>query len=82
MTTDTILLLIGGLVSAGFGAFATFSPTFATRYVQTSPKAWIWRKMLGPDRAVVAVQRVFGPLGIVLGIIMLYFAITIMRASA
>ncbi len=81
MSTDTILLLIASLVSAGFGAFATFSPTFAQRYVETSPKAWLWRKMLGPERAVIAVRRFFGPLGIVVGLTMLYFAIKLMRVA-
>lgn len=68
MNLNALLLVIAGTVSAALGGWATFDQEFATRYVRTSPKAWLWRKMLGEARATVAVRRVFGPLAMVLGL--------------
>ncbi|HVF70764.1 MAG TPA: hypothetical protein VM940_04060 [Chthoniobacterales bacterium] len=81
MTTDIILIVMAGLVSAAFGAFSTFSPGFARRYVKNNPQGYFWREWLGRDRAVVVVRRVLGPLGMILGIAILYFAVTLMRSS-
>ncbi len=75
MSINTILLLIAGLVSAGLGGKATFDRDFAARYAEKSPKAWLWRKLLGVERTTFAVHRVFGPLGMVLGVGMLVFAV-------
>ena len=43
--------------------------------VQKSPKGWIWRKILGEERAVIAMKRVFGPIAMVLGVIMVGVAL-------
>lgn len=39
---------------------------FLREYVEMSPKAWLWRKMLGPERAAALTRGVFVPLGALL----------------
>lgn len=82
MTTESIFLLVGGVFGVVLGATATFNQEFAVRYVRTSPKAWLWRKMLGEERATRAVQRVFGPLGIAFGLALIVIALRVMRRGA
>jgi hypothetical protein len=75
MNINIILLFVAGLVSAGLGSKATFDRGFAARYAEKSPKAWLWRKLLGVERTTFAVHRVFGPLGMVLGVAMIIFGV-------
>jgi hypothetical protein len=75
MTTDILIIVAVGIGMVTMGALATFKEGFATNYVRSSAKAWIWRKMLGEERAVTAVQRVFGPIAIGLGITFMAIAI-------
>ncbi len=75
MSINTILLFVAGLVSAGLGTKATFDREFAARYAEKSPKALLWRKLLGVERTTFAVHRIFGPLGMLLGFAMIVFGV-------
>ena len=46
-----IILIVGGLISLYFSGRFLIDPTFAKRYVLESPKAYLWRKMFGVDKA-------------------------------
>ena len=48
---------------------------FAEEYAKKSPKAWLWRKIFGEDRAVKVIRKFFGPIGIFAGFIFLIFGI-------
>jgi hypothetical protein len=64
-------------------AFALVNEAFATRsrYVRKSPKAYLWRKLLGEQRAIAAVRYVFAPLTVFIGVGMLTFALLATLAS-
>ena len=38
------------------------------KYVKYSPKAWIWRKIFGEEKAVKVLKNIFAPIGIIFGI--------------
>ncbi|MDO8644658.1 MAG: hypothetical protein Q7S00_06820 [bacterium] len=40
--------------------------TFAINYVKTSPKAYIWRKLWGEEKALHVIHKVFVPIGLVI----------------
>ncbi len=67
------------LVLSVFHGLFVFSmlrdPARLRTYVETSPKAFLWRKMLGVERAVELTRRVFLPLGaVVAGVLFLLAA--------
>lgn len=74
MNSPLILILIG-LMPLGFGIFALMNAKFAENYARNSPKAWLWRKLLGVEGAVVAVRRVFAPLAVVIGVVIVVFGL-------
>ena len=75
MSANFLILILAGIVGMVLGALMTFNHSFAIQYVRHSPKAWIWRKLLGEDRAVRAMQSFFGPLAICVGIGMIAVAV-------
>jgi len=75
MSANFLILFLAGVVGVVLGALMTFSHSFATQYVRHSPKAWIWRKLLGEERAVRAMQSFFGPLGLSVGVGILAVAV-------
>lgn len=78
---EAFIMIAVGAISAGMGATVTFNEAFATRYVRTSPKAWLWRKLLGEARATVAVRRVFGPIGMLLGTALAVFGLVMLQRA-
>jgi len=44
---------------------------FLNEYVRKSPKAWLWRKAFGEERAAAIIRKVFLPLGIVFWLFLL-----------
>jgi hypothetical protein len=75
MNTELLGPMVAAIVSIGLGATATFNAAFAAGYVRKSPKAYIWRKVLGEPRAIVAVRYGFGPLTVLIGIGLLAFSL-------
>jgi hypothetical protein len=49
--------------------------------VRKSPKAYLWRKLLGEQRAIAAVRYVFAPLTVFIGVAMLTFTLLATLAS-
>lgn len=82
MNINMILLFVAGLVSASLGSKATFDREFAARYAKKSPKALLWRKLLGVERTTFAVHRMFGPLGMVLRLAIIVFAVLLATGKA
>lgn len=51
---------------------------FTENYVKTSPKAFIWRKMFGEEKAVKIIKNILAPIGLVLGICAILIGIIIL----
>ena len=63
------LFLIGiGILSLFFSIKSLMNPAFAKKYVETSPKAWLWKKIFGTEKTSIINQKIFLPLGIILGL--------------
>jgi len=70
-----ILMLGIGVLNLYLASKFLRDPKFAKNYIETSPKAWIWRKIFGVEKATKLTKSVFAPLGIVLGIGLIIFGI-------
>ena len=63
------LFLIGiGVLSLVLSIKSLMDPTFAKKYFETSPKAWLGRKIFGAEKASIINRKIFLPLGIILGL--------------
>ena len=68
------LLLLGiGILGLFFSVKSLINPAFAKKYIDTSPKAWLLRKLFGVEKAPIITRKIFIPLGIIfsLGLIIL-----------
>ena len=60
------LFLIGiGIISLFFSIKSLIDPAFAKKYVDTNPKAWLWRKLFGEPSAIT--KKFFLILAIIIG---------------
>jgi len=74
MERDRMVVGLIGLVMSGLGMAAVLIPGFAEWYVRSSGKGRLWARMLGEERAVVAMRSVFGPLTLVLGLVCVFYS--------
>ena len=73
------ILLIGiGALNLFYATKFLRYPQFAKRYIETSPKAWLWRKIFGVEKAIKITKSVFAPLGIILGVGFIIFGIILL----
>lgn len=72
MENDRMVVGLIGLVMSGLGMAALLIPGFAEWYVRSSGKGRVWARMLGEERAIVAMRSVFGPLTLVLGLVCVF----------
>jgi len=82
MTLEGVALLIGGVFGVFMGYLAVFQEGFAETYINRSVKGRIWKKILGEERAVGAMKRIFGPLGIILGVLAFGFGVYLLFRPA
>ncbi len=68
-----IVLIIIGVVCLFLSLIFYFNPAFASNYIKNSPKAWLWRKLFGEEKALKITKYVFVPIGIIIGIIIIIF---------
>lgn len=72
---DSFLFIALGVVNIFLTSMVMFRKGFVEKYVATSPKAWLWRKLFGETKAVKILKRVLAPLGFFLGMILFLFGI-------
>ena len=68
MERPELVLGLIGVVCVGLGLLMTVHQGFAEWYVVRSGRGRLWARMLGEERAVKAMRRVFGPLALLVGI--------------
>ena len=64
----TVVLIVIGIVNLYYAGKFFKDPAFAKNYIQKSPKALIWRKLFGEEKAIKMTKTIFAPIGIILGI--------------
>ena len=63
------LFLIGlGILSLILSIKCLIDPAFAKKYFETSPKAWLGKKIFGTEKASIINKKIIFPLGIILGL--------------
>jgi hypothetical protein len=72
--TSLFMILAGG-VDLYYATKFLRNKGFAEEYVKTSPKAAIWRKIFGVEKAVSITKKIFAPIGIMLGILLVLWGI-------
>ncbi|MHA1691938.1 MAG: hypothetical protein ACTSU7_09920 [Candidatus Heimdallarchaeaceae archaeon] len=69
MILFSLLLIIIGAINLFFASRFLYDKKWAVKYIQTSPKAFLWRKMLGEKNAYKITKNLFAPLGLIIGLI-------------
>jgi hypothetical protein len=64
----SVLLIGTGIVGLYFSTKALVNPTFARKYVETSPKVWLWRRHFGIEKTLNMTRKIFLPLGILISL--------------
>jgi hypothetical protein len=59
--------MIIGCLNLYFASKFLVDPIFTDNYIKKSPKALIWRKIFGEDKAIHLAKTIFAPLGVILG---------------
>lgn len=79
---ENIELLFAGIIISAIGFLNLFfsikflrNPNYARNYITKSPKAFLWRKIFGEERAYKITKNVFLPLGITIGVLMILVGI-------
>ncbi len=69
----SIAIIAAGIFSLVMAIRFIVDKDFGERYVRESPKALIWRKLFGDDKAYKMTKTIFAPLGIAIstGMIMM-----------
>lgn len=62
------LLILVGLLNGFYAIRFLTNATFAQEYALKSPKAALWRKLFGEEKAVKVIRNVFAPFSIVLSL--------------
>ena len=75
MAYTSYIMIVLGAFACIMGIRIMRDPVFAQKYVETSPKALLWRKLFGVERATKLTRTVFAPLGIVIGAMLVVFGI-------
>jgi len=67
-TIDMILLAIGSCICFVIAGRFFLDKAWAMKYVETSPKTYLWRKKFGIEKTYLLCQRVFMPITLLLGV--------------
>jgi len=62
----SIAIIVAGIFSLVMAIRFIVDRNFGEKYIRESPKAFIWRKLFGEDRAYKMTKTIFAPLGIVI----------------
>ncbi len=60
-----VAVIAAGIFSLVMAIRFLVDKSFGETYIKESPKAFIWRKMFGEEKAYKITKRIFAPLGIV-----------------
>ncbi len=62
----SVAITAAGIFSLVMAIRFIVDKNFGERYIRESPKAFIWRKMFGEEKAYKMTKTIFAPLGIVI----------------
>ncbi len=70
------------LLMIAIGLFTLYSalkfirnPEYAKHYIKNNPKAFVFRKLFGEEKALRITRSFFAPLGAIIGLFLLFFGI-------
>ena len=75
------LFILVGAVNLYYAIKFLRDPQFAENYIKKSPKAFIWKKLFGEEKAIKITRNIFAPIGLLLGIGFILGGILIMFSS-
>lgn len=71
----SVALIAAGIFSLIMAIRFIVDKNFGERYIRESPKAFIWRKIFGEEKAYKMTKTIFAPLGIVISTGMLIMGV-------
>ena len=71
MNINYVLIIIG-IVDIVLTSMLMFKKGFAENYVEKSPKAYIWRKIFGQEKALKIIKNYLAPIAFVFGVILIF----------
>ena len=63
-----IFIILAGVANLYYALKFIRDPQFAENYIKKSPKAFIWKKLFGEEKAIKITRNIFAPIGLLLGI--------------
>ena len=63
-----VAIIAAGIFSLVMAIRFLVDKSFGEKYITESPKAFIWRKMFGEEKAYKLTKRIFAPLGVVVSL--------------
>ena len=78
----SILMIVVGIFNLSITIRFFVSKTFGEEYIRKSPKAWLWRKIFGEEKAYQMTKKIFAPLGMIMSICFIAFGIYLLIISS
>jgi hypothetical protein len=75
---DGLILILIGCFNIYLTRKLIKNPQFVENYTKTSPKAFIWRKIFGEEKAIKIIKTVLAPIGLFLGICVVLIGIILL----
>ena len=72
---EAVLVIGAGIIGLYTAIKFMKDPKFAKNYIETSPKAWLWRKIFGVEKAIKITKTVFAPIGVIVSIGLIIFGL-------
>lgn len=63
-----LILIAVGLLDLYVSTKFLMNKQFARKYIESSPKAWLWRKIFGVNKATMITRQIFAPVGLIVGV--------------
>jgi hypothetical protein len=70
-----VILIFGGVLGLVQAIRFLKNDDFARNYIHKNPKAALFRKLFGEEKAYSFTKKIFAPLGIAISIIFIFFGI-------
>ena len=68
---ENIIFITIGIIDLILVIKIKINPEFAANYVKNSPKAYLWRKIFGEEKALRVIKNIFVPIGFIFGIVLI-----------
>ncbi len=73
-----LILIAVGLLDLYVSTKFLMNKQFARKYIESSPKAWLWRKIFGVNKAIMITRQIFAPVGLIVGVAIIVIGVILL----